>query len=349
MNKPMISVIIPVYKAERYIEHCLSTVLSQTYTNIEVICVNDGSPDRSLSVIEKVREKDNRIIIINNTNCGVSESRNIALRKSRGEYTIFVDADDWLDKEVIEVAYETLIKENADVVMWSYISEHRDSHIAKHIFSGDKVFQGDDVSTLLHRRFFGLIGDELRHPELADSLCPVWGKLYRSELINNIEFVDLKEIGTYEDGLFNIEVFERVKKAVYLDHPFYHYRRDNIYAQTAKYRPSLFEQWQHLYTLMLTIIKTNGLSDIYVNALYNRVALGVLGLGMDIEATDNTSQWKSERLKTVLSNQWYNTALQRLELKYFPVHWRAFYFLAKIGAIFPLRLMIKLIRKVINQ
>ena len=136
MTKPLISVIIPVYKAENYLEQCLGTVLSQTYTNIEVICVNDGSPDGSLTVLEKIKEKDGRIIIINNTNCGVSESRNIALRRSHGEYIVFVDADDWLDIETIEVAYETLVKENADVVMWSYVSEHRDSHVEKHIFSG---------------------------------------------------------------------------------------------------------------------------------------------------------------------------------------------------------------------
>ena len=204
----LISVIVPVYNVAAYLPQCLDSILGQTYRELEIICVNDGSKDRSLELLERYAHKDNRVKVLDKANEGVSRARNDALVVAQGEYVMFVDADDWIDSETCQLAIDAINTHQADVVLWSYVSENKGSQSFKKLFDGDAVFDEDDSRMRLHRRFIGIIGEELTHPELADSLGPVWGKLYKRNVIqqSGAKFVDLSEIGTYEDGLFNLSV-----------------------------------------------------------------------------------------------------------------------------------------------
>lgn len=115
-----VSIVIPVYNAELYISRCLDSIINQTYTDLEIICVNDGSKDNSLQILKKYQEKDERIFVIDKENAGVSEARNDAIKRSSGQYITFVDSDDWLEKDAIELMYKALIENNADVVRSNY-------------------------------------------------------------------------------------------------------------------------------------------------------------------------------------------------------------------------------------
>ena len=236
MINGLVTIIVPIYNAEAYLEQCLYSLINQSYKSLDIICINDGSNDESYEILKRFSVIDQRINVISKNNEGVSASRNIALSQAKGEFIMFVDADDWLEANTVELAIQKMIAFSSDVVIWSYCSERNNKSVTKHIFDKDYVFSDIDIKRRIHRRFIGLINDELAHPELADSLCPVWGKLYRSILIKDIQFVDLKIIGTYEDGLFNLNAFGKVKKAVYIDLPLYHYRRNNDCSQTNKFR-----------------------------------------------------------------------------------------------------------------
>ena len=239
---PLVSIIVPVYNVEQYLSQCLDSLINQTYSNLEIICVNDGSADNSLEILQKYKKTDSRISIIDKQNAGVSQARNDALFVISGKYLMFVDADDWIDDSTCENAVREAESGSFDVVMWSYISEYASHSEKKEIFPKTTIFELDDISIKLHRRFVGIVNEELSHPELADSLCPVWCKLYKVELIRkvkNLHFVDLSEIGTYEDGFFNLEIFKYVNRACYLDSYYYHYRRANISSVTKRYRPNL--------------------------------------------------------------------------------------------------------------
>lgn len=325
MEQNLVSIIVPVYKAETYLQKCLNSLINQTYENIEIICVNDGSPDGSLRILKDFQKKDSRIHIINKSNGGVSAARNEALVLARGEYVLFVDADDWIDHETVQIALETQRQLNVDVIMWPYISEHNEYKIPKCVFSGDIVFNSNDVKKRIHRRLIGLLGEELRHPELADSLCPVWGKLYKSELLKGIKFIDLDEIGTYEDGLFNLDVFGKVKSVAYIKKPMYHYRRTTDNSQTSIFRPRLFNQWQELFSRMEQYIDNNTLTSDYRIALSNRIALSIIGLGFNICGSEFSFWEKRDYLKKILSTRNYREAYQKLEMKWFPLHWKLFF------------------------
>ena len=234
-EQPLVSVIIPVYNVERYLAQCLDSVSHQTYQNLEIICVNDGSRDGSPDILRRYADEDARIQVIDKANGGVSRARNDALDCARGEYIMFVDSDDWVEPDACENAVNAMREYGADIVMWSYVSETENRSSRKVIFPETTVFEKEEVRAKLHRRFVGAMGEELSHPELVDSLCPVWGKLYRRSLIqkSGARFVDLAEIGSYEDGFFNLEVFGKADRVVYLAAYLYHYRRDGSSSVTS--------------------------------------------------------------------------------------------------------------------
>ena len=329
-EKPLVSIIVPVYNVEDYLEKCLDNLICQTYENIEIILIDDGSTDKSSQICDEYAAKDS-IAVIHKTNEGVSAARNDGLKAANGQLIMFVDSDDWIETDTCEIAVSAMEESGADVVMWSYISENNGNQSPKTIFGSDTVFEGTDVTEKLHRRLFGLMGEELAHPEYADSLCPVWGKLYKKELImnNNISFVGLSEIGSYEDGLFNIEVFSQIKKAVYLNKCLYHYRKDNNVSLTKTYKQNLYAQWQNLFDLMQKYIDKNNLPSDYQSALNNRIALSILGLGLNIMSCNCSAVKKIKMIKEIIKSERYKKAYKDLCFNYFPVHWKLFYGCAK--------------------
>lgn len=331
---PIISIIVPVYNAEAYLSYCLESLINQTFQNIEIVCVNDGSKDGSLSILKDYQIKDKRIRIIDQPNGGVSQARNEALRIVSGEYVMFVDADDWLEADTCENAIQALKTNDVDVVMWSYVSEMAGVQSFKSIFAGDRVFDEIETKKMIHRRFVGILGNELARPELADSLCPVWGKLYRTDVIvkNQIRFIDLSEIGTYEDGMFNLEVFNHVNRTMYLDKCYYHHRKDNRGSVTSGYLEKLDKRWQNLFEKMRCYISENGLPDSYVEALNNRIALSVLGLMLNIQVSNKSFIRKRNELKQIIVSEDYKKALLSLDTSAMPNHWKLFYNCAKCGS-----------------
>ena len=328
-EQPLVSVIIPVYNVERYLAQCLDSVINQTYPNLEIICVNDGSRDGSPDILRRYADEDARIQVIDKANGGVSQARNAALDCACGEYIMFVDSDDWVEPDACE---------NAVNAMREYDPE-------------TTVFEKEEVRAKLHRRFVGAMGEELSHPELVDSLCPVWGKLYRRSLIqkSGARFVDLAEIGSYEDGFFNLEVFGKADRVVYLAAYLYHYRRDGSSSVTSGYNPRLYDQWQTLYDRMEAIIRSNQLGSEYEAALNNRIALGILGLGLNITVSTQSMGKKVKDIHRIIRQERYRKAYKNLPLNYFPIHWKLFYGCARHGFAFGVYVLLTVIQRIISR
>ncbi len=344
MRQPLISIIIPVYNVEEYLAKCLESVINQTYKNIEIICVNDGSTDNSLEILNTYAQNDNRIKVIDKDNDGISSARNTGIKVMNGEYIMFVDSDDWIDIETCEHAINTIIEYRVDVVMWSYTREYENNSIPKKIFDQDILFSEIETKSKIYRRFFGLYDFELAHPENADAVVTVWGKLYKASLIknNNIEFINTKEIGSCEDALFNIHMFKYVKNVYYINKYYYHYRKSNS-SFTMNYKNDLYLNWHNLYTLMERHIKENDLDDSFEKSLLNRKALNMISLGLNISSSNLSFFNRRDELKKIIDNSEIRYAIEQLDLKYFPIHWKVFFFLMKkrsyIGVLVPLNIM----------
>lgn len=282
MNNPKISIIVPVYNVEEYLPQCLDSLVGQTLREIEIVCIDDGSTDNSPNILQDHASCDGRILHIGQPNGGVSVARNKGLQHIHGEYYMFVDSDDWLDTETCEVAYNAARKEDADCLMFSYTKEFGTYSITNHIFDTEKiVWNGDEVKQNFHRRLFGPLGKELARPQDLDIAVSPCLQLFRTSKFKDIQFRDIRETGTFEDGLYQMVLYKDCERFVYMDRPLYHYRKTNAASITARYQAGLPEKFQHLWNIMEGYIEEYKLGETYKAALRNRVALSMIGLGLN--------------------------------------------------------------------
>lgn len=339
----MISIIVPVYNVAPYLSQCLDSLVNQTYRDIEIICVNDGSKDDSPVILEEYARKDSRIKVVNQVNQGLSAARNNGFEYAQGEWTMYVDSDDWMDTRCCE-ALIYAVQDSTDLCVFNYIREFNYSSVPKYIYEKDKkVFDEKNINDL-YVRLLAPTGKELAHPDKLDSLSTAWGKLYKTSIIreHQIKFVSTKEIGT-EDLLFNVYYFTWIKNAVYLPDAFYHYRKNNITSLTKLYKPRLTEQWGLLFHLIeewIVPLKREGLEE----AFQYRKALCLMGRGLNIVFSDKSKMEQKQELSAILYSSEYQSAIQELPLKYFPFHWYLFYCLAKHKIVSGVYILLKMMK-----
>ena len=341
------SVVIPIYNVEEYLRQCLDSIVNQTFKDIEIICVNDGSTDNSLVILEEYAGQDSRVKILNQENAGVSEARNSGINAASGEYIAFFDSDDWVDLNTFEVINNKINEHNPDSVIFSYLREYGDKTLEKKIFSEKEILFDIEGCKRLHRRQMGLIKEDLRNPENADSLSPVWTKIYKLEMIknNNLTFCDLKIIGTFEDGLFNIEYFKFAKKVIYLNEHFYHYRKIRVDSITTGYNAKLMLQWNNLFEILSSYISDNNLSEEFKEALNNRITLSIIGLGLNVVTSDLIYKCKLEEIKKVLKDEKIHASIRNLKIKFMPIHWKVFFVFCKIKCYLGVYLLLKIMNR----
>lgn len=337
---PLISVIIPVYNTEAYLKQCVDSIINQTYRNLEIILVDDGSKDSSGHICDEYQSTDARVFVIHQENSGVAQARNAGIAAANGDYIMFVDSDDWIDKSMCMSLFEALSTYKVQSVMCSYIREYPGKSLEKVILPNNKVFSGSDFL----RRLCGPVDEDLKHPENLECFNMMWGKLYPSEALKGILVTDIKQIGSSEDMLFNLEVFLNIDSIVYINQPFYHYRKNAGASISSSYKPNLETQWDNLYEKMRGIIVSNQLPDRYMTALNNRIAVSALGIGMNCVQDNAAVLVKCKRLKKALSHPNRSETLKQLKIKHMPIYWKLFYLSARykfIFAFFTLLVIIK--------
>lgn len=325
----LISIIVPVYNTENYLEKCLYSLVNQTYKNIEIIIIDDGSTDNSMNIIQKFVLADNRVKVISQKNQGLSGARNTGMNNANGDYIMFIDSDDWIEIDTCEKAINASEKYNADVVFWSYIKEFSDLQKDNYLFDKTEIIWSEKNINQLSRRMVGLVGDELANPQSIDNLVTAWGKLYKKSVIGDVRFTDTKIIGT-EDALFNIEVFLGINSAVYIPDLLSHYRKDNESSLTHNYKKKLVSRWKEMYSRIKFLLDRNDMSREYYDALKNRICFGLIGLGINL-AEDKKMSFKEKKkeIYNVLSMKHYQIALKDLDFSYLPIQWKVFFKLAK--------------------
>lgn len=316
-----LSIIIPCYNVENFVQNCTESIVMQQGFDFEMIMINDGSKDNTQQILENLAEKDFRIKIINQQNQGLSGARNTGIENATGEYIMFVDADDTLEPEALKTIADFFQEE--DLFCFSY----------NRVFGTKKLprkfnLQGKFPARFIQRRIVGLIDAELSDPSQTDALVTAWGKIYKTEIIrkNQIQFTDTKEIGT-EDALFNIQYLEHAQTAQVLDMPLYNYVKMNADSLTKLHKPNLFGQWKNLYAKISEIITTKDAE--FRKALNNRIALSIIGLALNETFSEKPFSLKRQKISEILHHDLYQKAYQNLEMKYFPLHWKVFFYAAK--------------------
>ena len=347
-SKGLISIIVPAYNVAPYLPKCLDSLVNQTYRDLEIICVNDGSKDNSLKILEEYFQKDKRIRIINRENRGISCSRNEALDIAQGEWTMFVDSDDWIDLNTCESALNLATQHQSDVVMWAYMREFKNQSLPKYYIPQTTIWE-ENISQL-HRRIVGPINEELSRPDTLDSWGTIWGKLYRSSFMQQqspIRFIDTKHIGSAEDVLFNIAYMGRISKAVYVPETWYHYRKGESY--TSSYKADLPQKWENLYLEIEKELTKQELRNDFNRVLKNRISLGIIGLGLNEMFAKVSFKQKYQHIQFLLNLEIFRNAIQHFPIQHLPVHWKVFFFFVKRNQAMGTLLMLSIMKKLVER
>ena len=301
-----VSIVVPIYNPGKKLIKCIKSILNQTFEDIELILVNDGSTDNSLKICERYKEKDKRIVVIDKKNEGSIATRRVGVEASKSDYIMFVDSDDWIDKSAIKVLYEETIKSESDITVCKHVKvignlkfikqEYKSNYFAEERVLNEEEIKNQLVVAYLHG-----------HPFPS----PLFAKIYKKELLltcgNFLE--SIKFLG--DDLFYNIEMFLKAKKVKIINKSLYYYR---IGGFTSKYMPYLFEDMVNGYTIQKTVINefysetlqkhSNGISIMLLNTF--KTCLNNLfysDLSVDEKMTVIKNYLSDPSLKETLNNQ----------------------------------------------
>ena len=218
-NNRLISIIVPIYNVEKYLSKCIESLLNQTYTNIEILLVNDGSTDNSKKICEQFKGKDSRIKLINKENGGLSDARNKGLQKSIGKYITFVDSDDYVEKNYIETLYSLITKFNSEIAIADFRvikgdkQKIKEKDIKEYCITSEKA-----IDEMLYSDFYYI------------SAC---SKLYKKELFENVEFPKGK---MFEDVGTTYKLIIKANKIACTNKKIYNYVIRNNSITTSKFK-----------------------------------------------------------------------------------------------------------------
>ena len=230
----LISIIVPIYNSEEYLQDCIYSIINQTYQHIEIILINDGSTDKSLDICNKLSKIDKRIIVINKENSGVSDTRNYGIKKSKGKYIMFVDSDDILDLNCCEILLYNMIKYNCDLSM-ANITRNK-SDLGKDIINKEYAF--DDKKENLYLTIYNNSLNKIQYTEGP------YAKLYNKEIIINKKIMYDTDLKIGEDSLFNLEYYYLAKKIILTSKYLYYYRNNSnsvMNSEFEKYYKAIFK------------------------------------------------------------------------------------------------------------
>lgn len=256
MLAELISVIIPVYKVEKYLRKCVDSVVNQTYPNIEIILVDDGSPDRCGQICDEYANVYSNIKVIHKENAGLGMARNTGLENVTGKYVTFVDSDDWVSENLLEVLYHEFATNNVDFCKSGFQRVKNDGTVVSITQYKNEIFEEDRAKKELLPRMVG--SSPSQHDSVEMCVC---GVLYNAEIIKShcIRFPSERELIS-EDLVFNIDYMQYANGACTVDAVCYNYRV-NENSLTRSYRRDRYKACSYFYTEMEKKLKSYGYDD----------------------------------------------------------------------------------------
>lgn len=292
-----ISIVVPIYNVEKYLKKCIESIINQTYKNLEIILVNDGSTDNSYKICEEYAGRDKRIKVINKENGGLSDARNAGLRVATGEYISFIDSDDYIELDMIYNLYQGIMKNNADICCCGKVLEYDKNDV---YVNNTSEFCVDNVEALKKM----LIGDNI-----DNSACD---KLFKIDLFKEIKF----PINRYFEDIATVyKLFIKAKKIVHIKNLGYHYviRKNSI--STEKFSNKQFD------ALFFTKEMTENIVKLYPELMQEANAflfLEYITTMRKIKRSENAKEFKNEYGK--IKKEFNKNIVSILKNKYIPFY-----------------------------
>lgn len=346
-----VTVVIPVYNTKKYLEKCVDSITGQTFQNIEILLIDDGSTDGSAELCDELGEKDDRIRVIHKQNGGAATARNLGMDIAQGKYIMFIDSDDWLDSDAVETLVEHADENNVDVIRFGYVREFEDKQLVKrNTFLEERVYLDDECLDVC-RQILGLTGKELAYPENMNYLASCGFNMYKKELLqkSGVRFTPIRKIGAFVDGLFNFCVFMNVKRFEFIDKPYYHYRKTNETAATARYRVNYINRQIILFEILKSEAEKSSMWEFFKEAYNNRIVLCTMEIVFNALRNKTSYYEKYKEIRCVLMNECFKKAYKQFDLKYMGLKWKIYYFFIKHSMTLPTYMLSEIILKIKNR
>ena len=305
IDKPRVSVIMPAYNVDAYVGRAVESLQRQTLEDFELLVVDDGSSDRTGDILDKLAERDIRINVFHQANAGAPAARNLALDRARGDYVMFMDADDWIEPHMLEDLVALADGHHLELAISGfYIDTYYgsgDDHLAEVKSCPDQIFDTQAEFRVAAWQLFD-----------ANQLYPPWNKLF---LRSRIEELGIRFRPTFWDDFpFVLDFIRDVERVGVLEHPYYHFIRQRSESETARWRPDMYEKREEEHGWMLDLYRHWGLdgdpaSMEMVQRRYIERLIGCIENVCD-PACDLSDQEKRDRVQTMITSDRAQLAVQ---------------------------------------
>ena len=306
----LVSIIVPIYNAQNYLNRCLDSLLAQTLEDIEIILINDGSKDDSLAICRAYEEKDSRIIVIDQKNAGVSAARNAGLDRASGQYVGFVDPDDWAEPDMYALMYEKIHTLGCPVCLCNYYKDDKNNSVPKRFKVKKEILNKQEVIKVIVSNMVGV--DDIM-PRYNYVMGCVWRCLYERSFIekNNLRFEE--GIGFMEDLVFNVRALLKVESLCIVPKFLYHYVQ-NPKSILHTYNKNMWTDQMRVHSLLEGYIKEAGLEEMMRNRLDMRyVGMAFGAIYNEVNGRSKAGvKYKVDKVKEICGDEKLKLSLERI-------------------------------------
>ena len=292
--QPLISIVVPVYNVENYLRRCFESIVSQTYTNLEIILVDDGSTDGSAALCDELEKSDDRVLVIHRNNGGLSAARNTGLKAAKGQYIAFWDSDDWVEPNILEIAYNHQKEKNYDIVVWGYSADfvnEQESVLKNSITDIQNTTFEKGVPFLNMEAFLGAIGY-------------AWNKLYKIDILKANGLFFTEGLSLIEDIVFNAKVFQKALSVSFIQDIGTHYIQRTRKTLGSKYYPNYIHLKQTALNSHIQLLNLAQVPPKNIETYKNKYSFDIIWSAIrNVMRADLRNYEKRTAIKTLLENK----------------------------------------------
>lgn len=314
MRKGVVSIVLPIYNVEKYLNRCVKSVINQSYKNLEIILVDDGSPDNCPVLCDEWAKKDNRIKVVHKKNAGLGYARNTGIENATGEYICFFDSDDYIALDTIEKAYNLATKEESDMVVFGFCYVKANGETGKAVIPHTEktTFSGEEVQNVF---LADLIGPDVKNGKQTDLWMSAWACLYSLEMIQKTSwrFVSEREIIS-EDVYSLLGLYKYVNRVSVLSEALYFYC-ENAGSLTHTYKPDRYNRIKNFYEACYQLAEESSYgADVKERLSYPYLSNTIAAMKM-IVGSDQVKTLKCEQLKQIIDDDTLQNVLSKANIR----------------------------------
>lgn len=302
MRKGVVSIVLPIYNVEKYLNRCVKSVINQSYKNLEIILVDDGSPDNCPVLCDEWAKKDNRIKVVHKKNAGLGYARNTGIENATGEYICFFDSDDYIALDTIEKAYNLATKEKSDIVTFGYCQVKNTGETGKAMIPcpTKMIYIGNEIQEIF---LPSLIAPDISTGEITNLWMSVCGGLFSMELIRRANWRLVSERDIISEDIYSLlRLCKDVQKVVVIPEALYFYC-ENATSLTHTYKANRFEKIKHFYKACIDACDEMGYSNKVKQQLSYPFMSNTIAAMKMIVATDQTKAEQLIELETIVKDE----------------------------------------------